>query len=282
MLHTLQHNHLSINVSSRWAELQSLKRGEQEFLYQKREGYWQRQSPHLFPIVGGLRDGRYEIDGDEYHLSQHGFARDREWELSQAWEDFLEFVLIADAHTLRVYPYDFLLFVRYTIHESSLYVEYRVVNPSDQHGLVASIGAHPAFAIDDISRYRLRLPHDTSLAVSRLDSGLLSLDREEIHLEDHILQLSDELFVRDALILLDMQSHRVDLLRDEEVVLTLDRGNLPYLALWRQVESPFLCIEPWQGHADRADRVSYDFSEKEWVFFLEPLESREFSWFVTL
>jgi galactose mutarotase-like enzyme len=282
MLHTLHHDTLSIVVSSHWAELQSFKKWDREYLYQKREWYWQRQSPHLFPIVGGLRDGRYEIDGGEYHLPQHGFARDREWEISQAWEDFLEFVLIADRESFGIYPYDFLLFVRYTLHESSLYVEYRVVNPSDQHGLVASIGAHPAFAIDDISRYHLRFPQDTSLTVSRLHSGLLSLDREEICLEDHILQLSDDLFTHDALIFLGTQSHRVELLQDEEVILTLDRGNLPYLALWRQVGSPFLCIEPWQGYADREDRVSYDFSEKEWVFFLEPLESREFSWFVTL
>lgn len=84
MFHTLHHDSISITVSTLGAELQSLKRGEHEFLYQKREGYWQRQSPILFPIVGGLKGGQHSVDGHTYHLPQHGFARDREWELSQA------------------------------------------------------------------------------------------------------------------------------------------------------------------------------------------------------
>ncbi len=107
-------------------------------------------------------------------------------------------------------------------------------------------------------------------------------ETESISLDDYILPLSDDLFVHDAMICLALASHRVELLRDGLPYLTLDRGNLPYLALWRQVGSPFLCIEPWQGYADRVDRTSDELESKDGVFFLEPFESREFSWFVTL
>lgn len=83
MHYTLAYADSSIVVSSLGAELQSLQKWWVEYLYQKKEGFWQRQSPVLFPIVGGLRDGEYVHDGKEYFLSQHGFARDREFTLIQ-------------------------------------------------------------------------------------------------------------------------------------------------------------------------------------------------------
>lgn len=53
-LHTLSRGNISLIVSEYGAELVSLKRDHREYLYQKQEGYWQRQSPVLFPIVGAL------------------------------------------------------------------------------------------------------------------------------------------------------------------------------------------------------------------------------------
>lgn len=83
MHYTLAYANYSIVVSSLGAELQSFQKWWVEYLYQKKEGFWRRQSPVLFPIVGGLRDGKYVHDGKEYFLSQHGFARDREFTLIQ-------------------------------------------------------------------------------------------------------------------------------------------------------------------------------------------------------
>lgn len=62
-----------------------------ELLYQKEDVFWQRQSPILFPIVGALKDGSYRYDEKIYHLSQHGFARDKEWNLIEQTENSLTF-----------------------------------------------------------------------------------------------------------------------------------------------------------------------------------------------
>ena len=71
---------ITLVVSSLGAELISLQKHNQEYLYQKQHGFWQRQSPILFPIVGALSGGSFEYDGKIYPMSQHGFARDREFE----------------------------------------------------------------------------------------------------------------------------------------------------------------------------------------------------------
>ena len=68
------------------------------------------------------------------------------------------------------YPFDFQLTLTYTIYESTLYVEYIVENTSEEEGMIASIGAHPAFAINnDISGYSLRFPQDNQLIIDQLE-----------------------------------------------------------------------------------------------------------------
>ena len=47
-----------------------------DYLWEGDSKYWDRQAPVLFPIVGSLKDKKYVVDGVEYELPQHGFARD--------------------------------------------------------------------------------------------------------------------------------------------------------------------------------------------------------------
>ena len=47
----------------------------------------------LFPIVGRLKNDIYFYKDKKYSLSQHGFARDKEFELIKKEDDFIEFSL---------------------------------------------------------------------------------------------------------------------------------------------------------------------------------------------
>lgn len=100
----------------------------EEIIYQKHENYWQRQSPVLFPIVGGLKNGEYEWQGKKYQLPQHGFARDREFECVFQNETELHFLLKSDEKTRENYPFEFELYIRYFLSENALKVEYEVKN----------------------------------------------------------------------------------------------------------------------------------------------------------
>ncbi|MDD2693588.1 MAG: aldose 1-epimerase family protein [Candidatus Gracilibacteria bacterium] len=198
MQYTLTYADSSITVSSLGAELQSLQRGGTEYLYQKKEGFWQRQSPVLFPIVGGLRDGKYMHNNKEYILSQHGFARDREFTLIQdarckmqnedsnipviASEsktihlpgNSLTFQLVSDEQTRSKYPFDFALTITYILNESGLRVEYSVRNTGNEP-LLFSIGGHPAFVIESIDECSIRFEGEKdTLIVDRLEKGLLA------------------------------------------------------------------------------------------------------------
>ena len=80
-IYILENEYLRIEASDFGAELQSIrsKTTDFEYLWHGDKAYWARRSPILFPIVGKVWDGRMKYCGEEYPLSQHGFARDCEF-----------------------------------------------------------------------------------------------------------------------------------------------------------------------------------------------------------
>lgn len=84
-LFQISNEKITIQVDSMGAELKSLKSvpDNREYMWHGDPAYWGRTSPVLFPIVGGLKDGQYRVDGTSYSMGQHGFARDREFQLKK-------------------------------------------------------------------------------------------------------------------------------------------------------------------------------------------------------
>lgn len=88
----LKNEELTLTVISAGAEMKSLKdnKTEQEYLWQADPKFWGRTSPVLFPIVGNYVQKQSVYEGKTYTLSQHGFARDMEFDLeSQTEEEIL-------------------------------------------------------------------------------------------------------------------------------------------------------------------------------------------------
>ena len=78
---TLSNSELTIKVSPHGAELCSILRDGKEYLWQADPAFWKRHSPVLFPIVGSVWENEYRHEGVSYALTQHGFARDMDFEL---------------------------------------------------------------------------------------------------------------------------------------------------------------------------------------------------------
>ena len=91
----LKNEELTLTVISAGAEMKSLKdnKTEQEYLWQADPKFWGRTSPVLFPIVGNYVQKQSVYEGKTYTLSQHGFARDMEFDLESQTEEEIWFVL---------------------------------------------------------------------------------------------------------------------------------------------------------------------------------------------
>ena len=113
----LANEHLTVEVSSHGAELCSIhgNASGQEYLWQADPTYWKRHSPVLFPIVGSVWENQYRHADKSYPLSQHGFARDMDFELVSQSETEVLFRLESNEETLAKYPFPFRLEIGYQL-----------------------------------------------------------------------------------------------------------------------------------------------------------------------
>lgn len=286
-INTLTSASLRIDISSLGAELKSIKdTSDQEYLWQADSSFWARSAPILFPIVGALKDGRYLYQGKEYSLSQHGFARDKMFEVYSCSENHVTYRLVDDESTLQNYPFRFVLEVTYRLVERCLNVEYRVSNPSDQ-SLWFSIGGHPAFSLnwssdDHVSDYYLEFSNAETVNAALIENKLLGQPSLSVFREGRYLDLSEELFDRDALIFTEHSSRKITLrCKNSAQSLSLSFDDFPHLGIWSKPKAPFVCIEPWQGHLDTIDHNN-ELTEKVGMICLSRNQSYQASYSIEI
>lgn len=197
--------------------------------------------PVLFPIAGRLPGDGYTLEGRRYELKQHGFARNRAWEVLGAYADDasarLECRLTADPETRAAFPFDFEARLSFTLFGGRLLLELAVANPGAT-ALPLHLGFHPYFRVPDAEKGRARVE---TLATRAFDNRLGRTG---------------------ALPPLDFTAEELDLhLLDHPVpATTLTRGAAPpihlafseafrCLVLWTQRGKDFICLEPWTAPA---------------------------------
>ena len=272
MLHTIQNDVLKISVAERGAELKSITDGDgTQYLFDSDPTWWKYSSPILFPIVGKVCGGKYRVDGKEYALPQHGFARTSDFWLVDASDDTLTFALESNAATLAVYPYKFRLEISYKLIGNEVKYIWRVINADDKE-IYFSIGAHPAISCPIAYRENFTdcyLKFNRAEKSSRIPlaaSGQLSHDRIPT-LDGTELDLNYDLFKGDALVFDDLKSDEISVCsRKNSKTLTIRAKGFPYWGIWTPAQggAPFICIEPWHGHADYED-FSGELKDKEGI-----------------
>jgi galactose mutarotase-like enzyme len=272
MISKLENKKIKIAVDTDGAQLQELilKKDDKNYLWHGNSKYWGRRAPVLFPIVGRLKDDKYSYKGQEYEMTQHGFARDKEFELFEQSKTHLTYSLEQSRDTLEKYPFKFRLQIKYTIQGNSLDISYRIIN-QDQKDIYFSIGAHPAFywplaENEKKEDYYLEFEKKEKAAKYLLEAGLLNHQKEIILNNQKIIELSPDIFKDDALVFKDLKSEKVTLKsKKSEREVKMEFKNFPYLGIWSQsAEAPFICLEPWQGIADSVDS-SGKIEEKEGI-----------------
>lgn len=258
--HTLRSGSLTATVKAQGAELCSLKDGGTEFLWQA-GAEWPRHAPLLFPIVGRLANDELRHQGKTYRMTQHGFARDSRFAWAERGESRCTLVLDDNETTRAIYPFPFRLTAAYAIDESGLDLSFTIANTGNEI-LPASIGGHPAFNWPlqpgtAKESYALTFERVESSPVRRLDAGLLRPAAEPSPVKGAALALTESLFADDAIIFDRIDSHSVRYAREHGAStgpwLRMSWGGFRELGVWSKPSgAPFLCIEPWRGHASPA------------------------------
>jgi galactose mutarotase-like enzyme len=255
------------------AELTHLRDADgRELMTDADPAFWSGHAPILFPIVGRLNGDMLRLDGRDYPMKQHGFARRQTFDLMAHTPASATFRLAANAETRAHYPFEFGLEVSFTIDGSTLTVGVRVSNPGSVP-LPASVGFHPAFAWPlpygrPRAEHRIVFARGEPGAIVELADGLFAARRPS-PLDGRILPLADDLFADDALIWDPVASQSVTYGAPGGPQLGIDFPDTPYLGIWTKPGAAFVCVEPWHGHADPAG-FDGDFRSKPGVFEVAP------------
>ena len=261
---TITNERLMVQIDPLGAQMHSIKRrGEDtEYLWQGDAQSWSRQAPVLFPFVGRLKDDHYGFEGRDFHQTQHGFARGREFKLVNQAADLAVFELESDEQTRTVYPFEFRLTITYALVEDQLVISYQVANPASEQVLRYALGAHPGFNVP-------------LTAAGQFETATLTADPAKVYPQIPLvgpysdlghpkeldarrpIQLNHDLFDHDALVFAPYGADLSLTLTEPESghgVTVLTSGN-PFVGVWSQYPNTgnFLCIEPWWGLADGVD-----------------------------
>ena len=290
-MQTLTNGILTVNVKEHGAELSSIIKNGTEYLWQADPAFWGRHSPVLFPIVGSVWEAKYRVDGKEYALGQHGFARDMDFELVSRTDAEARFRLVSNQDTLKKYPWPFVLEIAYRLHGDSIDVIWEVSNPGSED-MYFQIGAHPAFYYPDYDpqaspRGFLSFDRSEGLQCIRIkEKGCVDADTLyplEVG-ENGLLELSRETFDEiDTIMLQDSQVGRVTLHRNDGTPWLTLAFDAPVIGIWSPPtkNAPFICLEPWYGRCDRAGYTG-DYRDKDWINVLEPGRIFSVSYTITM
>jgi galactose mutarotase-like enzyme len=283
----LENEFIKASFLKKGAELKQLVQKETgiDYLWNSDPAYWAKSSPVLFPIVGALENDTYSYDGKDYALPRHGFARDMDFEVTQVNDSTVIFTLEHTAETLKHYPFEFQLGLRYVLEELTLSCTYEVYNPGSKD-LLFSVGAHPAFKAPlaegaAYSDYQLVFSQDTELVYHKITNNLIDSATVVLPLTNGALPLTHQLFYEDALVFKTLKSKQItlqDMQANHGLRFTFE--GFPYFGIWAAKDADFVCLEPWCGIADHVGHNGR-LEEKEGINSLSPQENWKRTWQVS-
>ena len=267
---------LHVEIDEKGTEIRKVLHNGKNQMWSGDANVWSGVAPILFPICSKLRDGKFTLDGKEYFMGMHGFAKTQMAQVENITSSSVTFLFKDNEETLKQYPWHFELRVTYILKGSSIDVLYEVKNTSEST-MYYSIGAHESYACDTgVEDYDLIFEREETLYSYELENGGLSYKRNIILKDSKVLPLYEKYFEIDALIFKDVKSRFVTLRnRKTGEKASVEFQGFDYLLLWQKQGAPYLCIEPWAGMCPNYDG-DYDITKKEGILKLEKGQTNTF------
>ncbi|MBO6141120.1 MAG: aldose 1-epimerase family protein [Ruminococcus sp.] len=280
---TVRTDTLEISANSAGAELCSVKKDGVEYLWQAGDA-WKRYAPILFPFICSPKGKKYKAGGKEYTMpSNHGFARDMEFTSEGTDDNSIAFKLTSDENTLKVYPYEFELTVKFTVKGDSVEVLNSVRNTGDKD-MYFYLGGHPAFncPIEDnlcFDDYKVIYEKNETIIQPLLTGGeRVVLDNE------NTLPLTRTLFDHDVIMKDKPNSKRITLASDKgSRSVTLYYPESECIAVWSTTandDARFVCLEPWTSVPVYCDDEFEDIEKKPHAIRLSAGERFDYRYFI--
>lgn len=276
MIYTIKNDKTEVKINSLGAEVRSVIHNGRERAWQNETGEWSGCAILLFPFAGF---NRLVYDGVDFGIQKHGFCRNEEFELVEANNDNITFVLKSNERTKAVYPYNFEFFVKYALVENGYEVSYTIKNTSEK-AIPLACGGHESFALDnEVENYYVEFEKEESFDFLLHNAGGMLTGEKINHGNGKILPLEKDFTDNSATVILGNINSRKATLKDkktDEKVVEITFDGFSNLLLWHPHGSKMLCIEPWQCLPSYVDEIK-EFKERDGVVILEKGEQITFT-----
>lgn len=278
---------LSAAIDPFGAELSSLTDADgRELMTDADPAFWSGRAPLLFPVVGAVNGDTLRVDGVQYPMPKHGFARRSRFAVVSHDASRVVLRLTDSAETRAAWPFAFVLEVEFAIADATLAVTVRIGNPGTAP-MPASFGFHPAFAWPlpyghDRADHRIVFDRAEPGGLRQLTAdGLIMPEPRPSPLDGTTLALADDLFTADALIWDPVASDSVSYGASVGPQLRIAFPDTPKLGIWTKPGARFVCVEPWHGIADPVGYTG-EFADKPGVFTVPPGGEKQIAMEVSL
>jgi galactose mutarotase-like enzyme len=279
---------LTATINPLGAELWSLNDAQGRALMTDADPrWWTGHAPLLFPFVGRSRGDAYRLEGVSYPVAQHGFARQRRFDVAEQAAGAVIFRLEANDETRAVYPFDFRLDMHFALEGATLRMTASVSNRGTAD-MPFSFGYHPAFAWPlpyggAVEDHRIIFAQSEPAPIRKVGSepGLIALETFPTPVVGDTLSPTHAMFEGDALIWDHLDSRSLTWGVPGQPHLKIDFSDTPWLGLWQKPGAHYLCVEPWAGMADPVG-FDGDVWDKSGIMRLAPGDTHNFRMDVTL
>ena len=188
--------------------------------------------PILFPICGNLNTSSSIFGKDYLQLSQHGFARDLQWQYCfNENEKSLCLFLNESKQTKKYYPFDFELRIEVILKINYLEFQITIYNKTDI-AMPINFGLHPYFNVSDFKNLEF------------IDNPLNCQNQEKNIISNTLDELNNINSGVDLLMYTSGRSSFRDRVFKRQVTL-----NHPYpfnlAVIWSDPPRRMICLEPW-------------------------------------
>ncbi|QRK09509.1 aldose epimerase [Archangium violaceum] len=190
--------------------------------------------PVLFPSPGVLPGGRYTVEGHEFPMRRHGFARDLPWEVRNQEASRVVLALGHSEQTLREFPWRFEALLTVTLEGSALHLSFSAEN-RDSRPMPLHLGYHPYFHVPQANKAAAHVETDARNAWDNRQGATVSfsgLDLTEPEVDMHLLDHSPQ----------GTTLERGPGLRPVELAWS---PSFTMLVVWTLAGRDFVCVEPW-------------------------------------
>ena len=198
--------------------------------------------PILFPNCGKPDGGVHHFNGADYPIEVHGLADLVPWQVKSASGAAIELTLAPNGLTKFVYPFDFLLTMRYTLTGSKATLALTVENTGDKT-LPFSVGFHPYFGVTKLENVSFAIDAATCSENAKGEQPAAPAQitlTQKADAADSIRLLTG---VKSPMTLTDAGN-------GHKVTVSFDEASFGNGVLWQQNAENFVCMEPWNGWAN--------------------------------